>query len=171
MASVQVDSINKQCVEAGYGYLYKDSLPVSMLGLVDDTIGITEAGYRAQQMNIFMNVKTAEKGLQFGATKCKSMLVGKNTENVLNSELSVDSWKVEHQENILTGEADLVETFQGQIPIDKIDQQKYLGFVISSKGNNMVNINEMKKKSIWIKRKIFSRLQSLNLQKYYLNVP
>ena len=82
LASVQVDSIGKECVEAGYGYLYKDSLPVSMLGLVDDTIGITEAGYRAQQMNIFMNVKTAEKGLQFGATKCKSMLVGKNTENV-----------------------------------------------------------------------------------------
>ena len=65
LASVQVDSIGKECQEAGYGYMYKDSLPVSILGLVDDMLGITEAGFQAQQMNTFMNVKTAEKKLQF----------------------------------------------------------------------------------------------------------
>ena len=78
LASVQVDSIGKDCVEAGYGYLYKGKLSFSVLGLVDDMIGITEAGYQAQ-MNVFLNVKTAEKGLKFGPTKCKTMLIGKNT--------------------------------------------------------------------------------------------
>ena len=39
LASVQVDSIGKEYVEAGYGYRYKDSLPVSILGLVDDMVG------------------------------------------------------------------------------------------------------------------------------------
>ena len=29
-----------------------------MLGLVDDLIGVTEAGYQAQQMNVFLNLKT-----------------------------------------------------------------------------------------------------------------
>ena len=33
-------------------------------------------------MNALINIKTAEKGLQFGITKCKSMIVGKDTENV-----------------------------------------------------------------------------------------
>ena len=65
------------------GYMYKESLPVGMLGLVDDTIGVTEVGYKAQMMNAFFNVKTAEKSLQFGVKKCKTMLIGKNLENVL----------------------------------------------------------------------------------------
>ena len=48
-----------------------------------------------------MNVKTAEKTLQFGQTKCKSMLVGKNTDTVINNELLVDTWAVKHSD---TGE-------------------------------------------------------------------
>ena len=78
LASVQVDSIGKHVEETGLGYLYKGILPVTMLGLVDDIIGVIEAGFRAQQLNVVLNVKTAEKCLQYGITKCKSMLVGKN---------------------------------------------------------------------------------------------
>ena len=111
LASVQVDSIGQECLQSGYSYLYKDSLPVGMLGLVDDTIGITEAGYKAQMMNAFMNVKTAEKYLRFGEKKCKSMLIGKNTTDVINSSLYVDKWTVEHRDNVETGDTDLVESF------------------------------------------------------------
>ena len=138
-----------------------------MLGLVDDTIGVTEAGYKAQQMNAYFNVKTAEKSLQFGPNKCKTMLIGKDTKNVLNSKLSVDNWKVEHEDNKETGDNDLVETYSGQIDIEATDQQKYLGFVISNKNNNMANINEVKKKSIGSIQQIFNRLNSLKLQRYY----
>ena len=108
LASVQVDMIGQECSESGYGYKYKDSLPVGMLGLVDDTIGVTEVGYKAQMMNAFFNVKTAEKGLQFGVKKCKSMLIGKNLENVLDSPLQVDKWSVEHIVNTETGDTDLM---------------------------------------------------------------
>ena len=79
LASIQVDNICKDVVNSGYGYKYKDILPVSMLALVDDMVGITYAGYRAQQMNTAINVKTAEKRLQFGESKCMAMIVGKNT--------------------------------------------------------------------------------------------
>ena len=71
LASVQVDSIDQECAKSGYGYKYKHVLPVSVLGLVDNTIGISEAGYQAEMLNAFLNVKTAEKGLQFGVNKCK----------------------------------------------------------------------------------------------------
>ena len=77
LASVQVDSIGKECVAAGHTYLYKDKLSLGFLGLVDDIIGVTEAGVKAQKMNTFINLKTAEKTLQFGPTKCKTMLVGR----------------------------------------------------------------------------------------------
>ena len=58
LASVQVDSIGKDCAESGYGYRYQDILPVGMLGLVDDTICVTEAGYKAQKMNAFSRPTT-----------------------------------------------------------------------------------------------------------------
>ena len=119
------------------------------------------------KMNAFMNVKSAEKTLQFGPSKCKSMLIGKDTQNVINGDLEVDNWKVEYVDNFDTGEVDLVETYFGKIPISKTEEEKYLGFVLSSKGNNMANINQIKKKSIGVVRKIFNRLNGLNLKKYY----
>ena len=162
LASVQVDTIGKECMKEGFGYLYKNILPVGFLGLVDDIIGITEAGIDAHKMNAFMNVKTAEKTLQFGQTKCKSMLVGRNTENVINNELVVDTWTVGYD-----AEDDIIESYSGQKAIGKTDQYKYLGFMISNKGDNMVNITQMKQKSIGVIRNIFKKLNSLNLRKYY----
>ena len=41
LASVQVDTIGQECSKSGYGYEYKDVLPVGLLGLVDDTIVVT----------------------------------------------------------------------------------------------------------------------------------
>ena len=94
-----MDTIGKECVADGHGYLYKNELSVAFLGLVDDIIGVAEAGIDATKLNAFINIKTAEKTLQFGPTKCKSMLVGKDTGNTLNSSLVVDNWKVEYKEN------------------------------------------------------------------------
>ena len=52
---------------------------------------------------------------------------------------------VEYREDAKTGEEKLIETFQGQIPIGKTQEQKCLGFVISASGNNMANISAIKK--------------------------
>ena len=57
-------------MEAGYNYLYKNELPIGFLGMIDDIVGVTEAGYKATQLNSFLNVRTSEKTLQFGANKC-----------------------------------------------------------------------------------------------------
>ena len=59
LASVQVESIGRACIEAGHGYKYKEKLQVGFLGLVDDIIGISEAGSKAQILNTFLNIKTA----------------------------------------------------------------------------------------------------------------
>ena len=64
----------------------------------------------------------------------------------------------------------ICETYEGLVPIDKTEKTKYLGFVLSSRGDNMVNIKAMKDKSIGTIRKIFTRLDSLNLKKYYFEV-
>ena len=167
LASVQVDTIAQECSEEGYGYLYKNILPVGILGLVDDTIGVTETGYQAQMMNAFLNVKTAEKGLQYGIKKCKTMVIGKNQEKIINSKLSFDQWTVEHVEDKNTGDTELVEQYAGQVEIGSCTEQRYLGFTISCIGDNMVNIRTVRNKSIGVIRKIFSKLNKLKLQKYY----
>ena len=92
----------------------------------------------------------------------------KTQKNVLNNELVVGTWRVTHEDNPETGEEDLVEVYDGQVAIQKTEVQKYLGFYLSSLGNNMVNINQIKTKSKGIIRRIFSKLNSLNLQKYYI---
>ena len=78
MVSVQCDAFGKELLdeEASFVYRYKGFIPVGILGQIDDLIGITEAGYKAQQMNSYLNVKTGDKYLQFGPDKCKAMLVG-----------------------------------------------------------------------------------------------
>ena len=64
LASVTVDSISKECMKTGNKYLYKDVLPISTLGLVDDLIGITRPGNDVVKMKNFLNSKSAEKSLQ-----------------------------------------------------------------------------------------------------------
>ena len=88
LASVQVDKIVKECQNADIGYKYKENLSIGLLGLVDDLIGVTEVGYQAQMMNSFMNVRTAEKCLQFGIKKCHTMLIGDKSDCIVDNELS-----------------------------------------------------------------------------------
>ena len=59
LASVQVDSIGKECLKEGHSYLYKEILPVGFLGLVDDIIGVSQAGIEVHKMNAFINMKNA----------------------------------------------------------------------------------------------------------------
>ena len=114
-------------------------------------------------MNTLINTKTAEKRLQFSVSKCKTHVIG-DLKYLINNDLSVDNWIIERQDK----EAEhITETFVGKTTIEQTDKQKYLGFYLSNKGDNMINIKEMQRRSIWVTTKIFNRLNSLNLNQYY----
>ena len=167
LASVQVDKIGQECMKAGYFYNYKNSLPIGFLAMVDDIVGVTEAGYKASQFNTYLNVKTSEKSLQFGSKKCEYMIVGKNTESVIQNKLKIDQWKKEYIENNTFDDYDMIEYYGGQIEMKQTEEYKYLGVIISCKGDNMANIRNIKSKSIGVTNKIHSKLKSLNLKEYY----
>ena len=112
-------------------------------------------------------LKTTEKGLQFGPTKCKSMIVGKDISTVINSNIMVDKWSVSYTENVMTGKDDLKEIYCGLTEVEKTANQKYLGFVLSNTGDNMVNIREIRNKWIGVVKSTLNKLNSLNLKKYY----
>ena len=50
-------------------------LNLNFIGQVEDLIGVAEAGFKSALLNSNVNVKTADKNLQFGTYKCKTMLV------------------------------------------------------------------------------------------------
>ena len=141
------------------------STPV--FGFVDDLIAMTEAGYKAQMFNALFNIKTAEKFFQFGVKKCKFLIVGSNIENFYKTPLTVDKWVVDHLEEKTTENTTFVEKYEGQVEIEMCSEQKYLGFIISSTGDNLANIRSVRNRSNGIIRKIFEKLESLNLRKYY----
>ena len=102
IASAQVDSFGKEMIENKSSFLFKymGEVPVPLLGMVDDLLGITEVGFKTTQLNEFVNVKTAERDFQFGTEKCKFMQMPKKMpESFLTPELSVDSWPLKHKEN------------------------------------------------------------------------
>ena len=95
------------------------------------------------------------------------MLVGKNVKNVINSNLMFDKWKLNYSENINSGEAETNEIYLGLTEIEKTNEQKYLGFILSNTDNNMAHINYLKKKSHGTIRTTLNRLNSMNLGIYY----
>ena len=133
-----------------------------MLGLIDDLIGISEAGYKAQQLNGLLNFKSAEKGLQFGVPKCNTMLIKKRSQAAINNKLTVDHWTEVSSDNGFIN-----DKYIGEVAIKEVNEYKYLGFIISNDGNNMTNIKALKNKSNGVIANILDKLDALKLKQYY----
>ena len=155
LAANQVDAFGKEMLQEDYSFMfrYKGYIPVPVLGQIDDTIGISLAGYKANQFNSYMNVKSADKYLQFRYEKCKAMVVGKNIESFHLPNLQVDTWRTHH-----SNEGDLIESFEGKKNMQVCEELTYLGVEISSDGRNMKTILRKRRKKYLKKRKKFKFL-------------
>ena len=158
LASNQVDTFGKEMLEEDVSFIfkYKRYIPVPILGMIDDVIGVTLAGYQSAQLNSYINVKTAEKYLQFGQDKCKAMVVGKRVETFHIPQLMVDTWESSH-----TKDGRLLETFGGKKPIENKDVLTYLGMEISKDGRNMNTIVQKRNKQNGKKKMISNILKPL----------
>ena len=158
MASNQVDKFGKQLLEEepDYLYKYKGYVPLGVLGMIDDLAGVSESGVKAVQLNSFLNVKTAEKCLQFGIDKCKTLNISHKSAKSVASELYIDHWSVKHDK-----EGHLIEQFEGKEKIENVSDQKYLGFTIPEDGSNKKNIEAKQKRSIGIIKVIQFLVQGL----------
>ena len=147
MAANQVDTIGKQLLNENseYLYRYKGHVPIGILGMIDDIVGVSENGVSATQLNAYINIKTAEKKLQFGHSKCNSLTIAHKNATYVKSDLVIDHWSEKHDEN-----DQLIETYEGKVNMSEVCEQKYLGFVISSDGSNLNNIEAKQKRAIGI---------------------
>ena len=105
----------------------------------------------ARKLNAFINVKTAEKKLHFGPDKCHTVQIAHRHATIVNSNLYIDKWSETHDKK-----DHLIETFEVKVRMERVTEQKYLGFVVSEDGSNMKNIEVKEKRAIGIKKKRYS---------------
>ena len=159
LASAQVDAFGKELIEDEPDYLYRfmGKVPIPLLGQVDDLIGISDAGFRSEQLNSYVNVKAADKELQFGQDKCKTMLVSKVSPQIfLKPKLTVDTWELSHERN-----GDMKEEYTGKAQMKEEVSLMYLGFMLSKKGTNIENIKHKGNRSIGVQKQIMKMIEPL----------
>ena len=141
---------------AGVLHRYMGEVPIPILGLMDDMWAVTEEGIKANIMNAYINFHSANKGLQFNTSKCKTLLMGKKQKLYQTKPLEVDSWKYSYDR-----EGNLSESYDGKSQMEEVNSIKYLGFIISSDGTNSENISSKQIKSINTNRQIMNMIQGL----------
>ena len=105
-----------------------------------------------------MNVKSADKYLQFGYDKCRAMVVGKKSESYHIPKLQVDTWNIHH-----TKEGDVIEYFAGKKDMQVCQELTYLGVEISSDGRNTKTILRKRNKNIGKKKQITNLIKPLGI--------
>ena len=139
-------------------YKYKGYVPLPISGQIDETIGITLAGYKASQMNSYKNIKTADKYLHFLKDKYKYMVVGKRVENIHIPNFEVDIWETSHDQ-----EGYLKETFEGKQSMGNEKVLTYLGVELSADGKNTYTILKKRNRQIGKKKQILNILKPLGI--------
>ena len=114
--------------------------------MVDDLFTISECGYQTRLINEFINFKTGSKRLQFGASKCIKMHIGKENTKTLCKDLYVGEWKNKVETDPETGEYKLSEFFNGPVKMEENTEQKYLGDILSSDGGHTKNVQDRRTK-------------------------
>ena len=74
---------------------------------------------KAINLNAFINVKTAEKKLQFGPDKCHTLGIAHKKIKHIEPNLYIDYWSESHRK-----EDNLIEWFEGKIKMKNVSEQK-----------------------------------------------
>ena len=136
--------------------------------MVDDVLAVSSCGVESVAMNAFLNAKTGIKRLQYGPDKCHQLHVGKD--KTLCPDLFIDEWKLIKKDELQTGIENLVDAQVDDHKLESVQDDKYLGDIISVDGNNKKNIAAKKAKATRILKQIRNKLDDMCLGPHYLEV-
>ena len=169
--SKQVDTFGQECLDEGkYTYMYRGEVEIPPLSMVDDVLCVSECGFKTSMMHAFISLKTDSKKLQFGAGKCKRLHVGKVCEEYKCQTLKIDDWKEVEIVNEETGIDDIEDKCEGMEDMQKKDEEKYLGDIISADGRNIKNIKARVAKGKGIISRILSILEGIPFGDFYFEM-
>ena len=146
-ASVQLDTLGKECIENGEGlFKYKDCISIGPLIFIDDVLSVTQCGNESVKTNAIIHSKVDTKQLMFGPSKCFKMHVGSNCKS------TCPTLKVHGQEMV------------------QVNKEKYLGDYLTNDGKINVNISERQAKGYGYVNQIFSTLKEVSFGVYYFDM-
>ena len=152
LCSNSIDTIGKQLWNEGrIGYLYKNSVNILPLAMVDDVNVISRCGSDSVILNSYINSKIELKKLEFhvpdasGKSKCHKMHVG-------NRNIECPKLKVHGT------------------PMEEVSDDVYLGDVICSTGKNVKNVEKRVSRGMGIISQITNLLQQVSFGYHYLEI-
>ena len=166
VCSVQVDTLGKECLEQEkYLFNYRRQVKVPPLSMIDDVIAVSDCGSSTVEVLAYLNTKTNIKKLQYREDKCIKMHIGPKSQ--VCPRLLIDKWEVKKVKCASTGQFQLSEDIIGKHQLKSVDDQKYLGDILSSSGTNRVNIAARKAKGLGITNQIKTILDEGFFGRYY----
>ena len=152
LCSNSVDTLGKKIRDRGEAtYKYKDTVRVLPLAMVDDINAISKCGIGSVSLNTFVNTQIELKKLKFhvpdkqGKSKCHKMHIGAKKETC--PELKVHGTVMEN-----------------------VEEDMYLGDLISSNGKNKKNVEKRISKGLGIITQIMNLLEIVSFGKHYIEI-
>ena len=113
--------------------------------MIDDVLAIAKCGTKSVETNAYINTQFEMKNLHLNEDKCHQIHIGKQNENC-------PSLKVHDSE------------------MKKVDQDKYLGDIISNKFNNDENIKSKISNGMGAISNILNILREVSLGEFYFKI-
>ena len=107
------------------------------------------------------------KKLQFGASKCKKLHVGKYKEEFKCQALKIDDWKEIEVKNDETGLEEILDVCEGEESMEEKQEEKYRGVVIATDGRNIKNVKARIAKGKGISKRIITMLEGIPFGDFY----
>ena len=137
--SVQTDEIGRKSLENGeHLYMYKGTVGIPTLAMVDDLAQVSECGIDSVKDNAYINAKIEQDKQSFNESKCHHMHVGKPS--LMCPLLRAHT-----------------------VEMDIVSEEKYVGDIVSNDGKHSKNIVARRSKGIGITNEIFTILRSMFL--------
>ena len=146
IANCHVDTITKDWMSNNTEdvYRFKNRVPISILTVIDDQVGVSVQGVSSNRLNSHINVSSAVKGLQFCPTKCVQMTIrSKGSKSEFVDKLYVDRWECVRTDDTIK------DVYVGKTPMENVHSQKYLGLFIQSNGKHTDTIAKKNKYCKW----------------------
>ena len=128
-----MDSIPRECLRENVElFKYRNSISIPPLGMIDDLAAIAKCGPESMILNDIINEKINMKRLEFNQTKCAKLHISKEDKKVCRK-------TGEEETNERNVQCVLLEVQDCEMK--RVDNEKYIGDVISSDGSNDANIS------------------------------
>ena len=144
--SVQTDAIGKTSLETGNNlYMYKGTVGIPTLAMVDDLAKISECGLDTTKDNAYINARIEQDKLTFNGPKCHQLHAGKPS-------------------NLCP----IIRAHNTDIEITT--KERYVGDIVSNDGKHSTNIASRRSKGIGICNEITTILNSLCLGPHHFQM-